>query len=99
MKSTFENRKCPKCGGEHLAHVADWYSGTIPVGITGRIGCQDCYYWESLVSVQESDDVFDTTQWVVLEAGQGKYSSEAERQATITYRNPEADKYARFGIT
>jgi hypothetical protein len=71
----------------------------IPVGITGFIGCQDCQYWEALLNVKESENIFDTPQWVVLEAGQGAHGSEAERRASMTYRDPDADQYARFGIT
>jgi hypothetical protein len=30
-----------------------------------------------------------TDAWVVIEAGQGMFQNESERQAAITYRNPD----------
>ncbi len=50
------------------------------------------------MSVETAETVFEADKWVVVEAGQGAYRTEAERQATITYRDPKTDQYPRFGI-
>ncbi len=99
MKSTFANQRCSKCGSDNLAHRAEWYTEEIPAGIVGHIACRGCHYWEMLVSIAPTKTVFAADRWVVIEAGQGPYRTEAERQSAITFRDPDADQYPRFGIT
>jgi hypothetical protein len=65
----------------------------------GFIGCRECQSWESLLSIDEAKDLFEAEKWVVLEAGQGTFDNDAERQKTITYRDPEADQSPRYGVT
>ena len=98
MRSHFENKQCGECGSDDLAHFVEWYSGQIPAGIEGEIICRGCSYWEKLLSVADASDVFETSHWVVLEAGTGKYSDPMDRAGTTTYRDPDAENYARFGI-
>jgi hypothetical protein len=98
MRSKFENHKCGECGSEDLAHFVEWYSGQIPAGIEGEIICRGCSYWEKVLTVVDTSDIFDTPNWVVLEAGRGKYNNPMEQAGTTTYRDPEAENYARFGI-
>jgi hypothetical protein len=72
-----------------------WITGPIPAGIEGEILCRNCLYWELLLSTQPAQNVFDIGVWVVLEAGQGAYSNEAERVQRVTYSDPKADRYPR----
>jgi hypothetical protein len=98
MKSQFENKTCGKCGSHNLAHFAEWYSGQIPAGIEGFIGCRECQYWERILTLADAADVFDGDHWIVLKAGQGSFSREEEQDKTITYQDPEESKYPRFGV-
>jgi hypothetical protein len=98
MESNFKNQVCGKCGSTNLAHFTDWYSGTIPAGIEGFIGCRDCQYWEQLLSIADAESELDAVHWTVLAAGQGSYRGSEEREKTITYRNPDAEQYPRFGV-
>src|SRR5690349_15759338 len=98
MQSKFENHQCGECGSQDLAQFVEWYSGQVPAGVEGHIACNGCGYWEKSLSLSQAEDVFDTPNWVVLEAGRGRYSSAEEREKTIFFRDPEAATYARFGI-
>jgi len=94
-KSRFEDRVCPECGRDDLAHFAMWPSGVIPVGIEGFIGCRDCFYWEHVLTVSEAEYIFDHEHWVVLRAGQGVFDDKAEQEMVASYSDPEADEYPR----
>jgi hypothetical protein len=98
MHSKFENHQCGECGSTDLAQRAEWYSGQVPAGVEGHIACNGCGYWEKTLSVAPAEDALDTNNWVVLEAGRGKYDSPEAREKTIFFRDPEAANYARFGV-
>jgi hypothetical protein len=96
MHNSFANRTCPRCGSTNLAHVVTWVTGEIPAGVEGEVVCRNCLYWEMLLTVAPAATVFDTERWVVLEAGQGAYSGDAERAQVTSYRDPDADAYPRY---
>lgn len=98
MESKFKNRRCSECGSDNLAHIAEWYSGEIPIGVEGEIACRGCFYWEKLLTIEAASDILDTPHWVVLEAGRGQYTNPEEQAQTVIYRNPDADTYPRFGV-
>jgi hypothetical protein len=95
MQNSFTDRHCPKCSSTDLVHFVAWISGTIPSGIEGEIACRNCLYWETLLTTAPAQSVFDVENWTVLEAGQGLYSTEAERAQIMTYQDPRADRYQR----
>jgi len=73
MQNSFNKRTCPKCNSTNLAHVASWFTGTIPAGVEGEIACRNCLYWETLLTTEAAENIFDTYRWIVLAAGQGTY--------------------------
>jgi len=63
-------------------------SGPFRRGTEGFVFCQECNYWERLMTVGNVEHVFQRSVWVVLEAGQGTFNSDIERESTLIYRNP-----------
>lgn len=89
--SAFKRGQC-RCGSEHLVQHTIKLRGPIQRGTEGFVACQDCEYWERLMTIANVDNVFKTSVWAVLEAGQGKFNNDVEREDTIIYRN--ANLYA-----
>lgn len=90
--SAFKRGQC-RCGSTHLEQQTMKISGAVRKGTEGFVCCTECLYWERLMTVANVDNVFATSVWVVLEAGQGAFRNDVEREATIIYRNENIYSY------
>lgn len=90
--SAFKRGQC-RCGSTDLAHQTIQKAGPMRKGTEAFIVCRTCDYWERLMTVIPVETVFDTGIWVLMEAGQGKFSSDLEREDTIVFRNENLYSY------
>jgi len=86
--------RCPECDSPDLAHFAHWFTGEIPAGIEGFVGCRDCQSWWHLVSIAPAVNIFEPEKWRVIQAGQGPYDGQEEMEKVTTYKDAD---YFRHG--